>query len=255
MIRIAICDDDPEMRRQLRHYTTLLLQKHMDYVHMDTFSGGKELLDRLPPELDILLLDIDLEDCNGVEVARAIRARLPDVNIVFITNLPQFAVEGYKVRAFGYLIKPLSYEDFQLELQELLQRLADGNNQQLLLKCGSELVHLALRDIRFIETQSRHLLVHTVRGAFETSITLSQLEKKLSSHGFLRCHTAYLVNSAHIKTLAGSEFVMAGGERIPVSKHRRSKCIQELSRYWGIPCEWILGVSGAVRSVPGPGHL
>ena len=233
MIQIAICDDDPEMRRQLSHYTTLLMQKHMDFVRIDTFSSGKDLLDHLPPELDILLLDIDLGDCNGVEVARTIRARLPDVNIVFITNLPQFAVDGYKVRAFGYLIKPLSYEDFQLELQELLQRLADGNNQQLMLKCGAELVHLALRDIHFIETQGRHLLVHTARGTYETSMTLSQLEKKLSSHGFLRCHTAYLVNSAHIKTLAGSEFLMDGGQHIPVSKHRRSKCIQELSRYWG----------------------
>ena len=49
MIQIAICDDDPEMRRQLSHYTTLLMQKHMDFVRIDTFSSGKDLLDHLPP--------------------------------------------------------------------------------------------------------------------------------------------------------------------------------------------------------------
>ena len=102
-----------------------------------------------------------------------------------------------------------------------------------MLKSGQDLVHLSLREIYFIETQGRHLLAHTARGSFEVGQSLGQLEKRLSPHGFLRCHTAYLVNAAHIQSLSGTEFIMATGEHIPVSKHRRGKCLQELNRYWG----------------------
>ena len=108
MLQIAICDDDPEMRRQLYQYTLRLTHKQADQVRIVTFSRGEELLANMPKGLDILLLDIDLGDENGVEVARRIRQENEDVNIVFITNLPQYAVQGYKVRAFGYLLKPLA---------------------------------------------------------------------------------------------------------------------------------------------------
>lgn len=233
MLQIAICDDDADMCRQLYQYTLRLTRKQADQVRVDIFSRGEDLLAKMPEQLDILLLDIDLGTENGVEIARQIRQTNEDVNIVFITNLPQYAVQGYKVRAFGYLLKPVSYEEFQLELHELFQRLDDVDSSQILIKSGQDLVHFSLREIYYFETQGRHLLVHTTRGCFEVGKSLGQLEKRLSPHGFLRCHTAYLVNAAHIQSLSGAEFIMNTGEHIPVSKHRRSKCLQELNRCWG----------------------
>jgi len=233
MIKIAICDDESKMRVELRDYTLHLVHDYVDSVNISIFENGQQLLDHYPRDLDVLLLDIQLGDIDGISVAKKIRKFDTQVNIVFITSLPQFAVDGYKVRAFGYLLKPLSYQDFFMELQELIGRVVDARESKLLIKSGTEQVHLTISEIIFAETQGRKLLIHTDKGNYENSSTLASLEETLAPHQFVRCHTAFLINSDRVQKIMSTSLLLTTGEVIPISKHRRTQCVQELSRYWG----------------------
>ncbi len=233
MLRIAICDDETQVRQKIDGFVWRMAEQDDIQLEVVQFQNGTRLLKDYPDAVDILLLDIELGDWNGLELAKELRKRDAHVQIVFITNMPQFAVGGYKVRAFGYLLKPVSYEEFALELRELIKTLYESKNASISLRTAGETLHLPISEISYVETYGRKLRVHSPSQSWDVSCTIGALEKELESHGFVRCHTAYLVNSQQIRRISGNELIMAGGEHLPISKHRRAKCIQQLSTNWG----------------------
>lgn len=232
MIRIAICDDEIQARQSVEGFVRQMAEQDGLQVDIMQFQNGTQLLEKYPRPVDVLLLDIELGDWNGLELAKELRKKDAQVQIVFITNMPQFAVGGYKVRAFGYLLKPVSYEEFTLELRELIKSLAESKDADISLRASGETLHLPVSEICYAETYGRKLLVHGLGQSWEISSTIGALEKELALHGFVRCHTAYLVNAKQIQRISGNEFIMTDGEHIPISKHRRAKCIQQLNINW-----------------------
>lgn len=233
MIRIAICDDEVQVRESVEGFVRQMAEQDGLQVDIMQFQNGTQLLAEYPHPVDVLLLDIELGDWNGLELAKELRKKDAQVQIVFITNMPQFAVGGYKVRAFGYLLKPVSYEEFALELRELIKTLAESKDASISLRTAGETLHLPVSEICYAETYGRKLLVHSLGQSWEVSSTIGALEKELGPHGFVRCHTAYLVNAQQIRRISGNELIMTGGEHLPISKHRRAKCIQQLNINWG----------------------
>ena len=115
MIRIAVCDDDRIVResivKALRRYER---DNGMEFEVLE-YAAADALLVSYPAELDLILLDIYMPGIDGMDAARAIRQFDQDVCIIFITTMYQRAIEGYKVRAFGFIRKPVSYEEFSHE--------------------------------------------------------------------------------------------------------------------------------------------
>ena len=232
-LKIAICDDESESRAILHAYLLQMLAKQIDDVEILVYKDSASLLGSYPSELDILFLDIVMDGLNGMEAARQIRKQDRQVEIIFVTNMPQFAIEGYKVHAFGYLLKPLSYESFQLELWELVQQIFAEKKQGLLIKDSTSTRKLKLCDIRYIETDGRKLLIHTDANAYPYKSTMAELENSLLVHGFIRCHHAYLVNLAYVSAVTGPEIELSDGRKIPVSRNKRAFCMQALGKYMG----------------------
>jgi DNA-binding LytR/AlgR family response regulator len=232
-LKIAICDDNSESRALIQSYLLRMLAKQIDSVEIFTFENSLSLLKDYPADLDILFLDIVMDQLSGMECAHRLRQKDAKVNIVFVTNMPQFAIEGYKVHAFGYLLKPISYESFQLELWELIQQIFREKQQGLLVKDGGTTRRLKFGEILFVETNDRQLLLHTSSRAYPHKATMADLEKALMPYGFIRCHNAYLVNLAFVSAMTGTELELADGRRISVSRSKRSDCAQALARFIG----------------------
>jgi DNA-binding LytR/AlgR family response regulator len=233
MLKIAICDDESASRAVIHGFLLQMLAKSIEYVDIYTYSSGSELLDNYPKGLDVLLLDIMMENENGIEIAKKIRKFDTKVQIVFITNLPQFAIECYKVHAFGYLLKPLTYSAFRIQMSELLKHLSIQGNKGLVIKNGTLHRPIQYRDILYVETYKKKLLIHTKSDQLIYEATISQMEEQLAAYGFIRCHHSYLVNMSYIKGISKNDILLKNEEQIPVSRAKKNECLQALTLFLG----------------------
>jgi two-component system, LytTR family, response regulator LytT len=233
MLKIAICDDESEYRATLHGYILQMLAKSIDSVEMTLFSNGSDLLKNYPENLDILLLDIMMPGETGLEIAKKIRTFDKKVQIVFITMMPQYALECYKVHAFGYLLKPLSYNSFHIQMFELIQHIVNEKSSGVLLKEGSATKVIAYKQILYIETDAKHLLIHTMDETVSYVGTMAKMEEQLSVYGFVRCHHSYLVNLAHIRRIDQNYILLSDNSRIPISRNKKNQCLRSLNLYIG----------------------
>lgn len=110
MFHVVVCDDEKIFREELTAWLQRYQEENQVSFCIKEFHEGKELADHMPSQMDILFLDIKMKTMDGIKVAETVRALNEGVSIIFLTAVAEYALEGYKVNAFDYLIKPVSYE-------------------------------------------------------------------------------------------------------------------------------------------------
>ena len=128
-MKIVVLEDDANQTRQINDYLLQYQQVHAGFQYaVKTYSSGRRLLEEYRPDTDLLLLDIQLPDMLGIDVARQIRQNDPRVMIIFVTNLAQYAIDGYSVNAFDYVLKPLNSFSFSKKLERAMRVLSHDEN-------------------------------------------------------------------------------------------------------------------------------
>ena len=232
MYSVAIVEDDAADRECLVRYLDRLAPSVAEGVHVRAFSSGLDLLDAYPDDLDVLLLDIEMPDLNGIEVARRVRDFDQRVSIVFVTNLYQFALEGYRVRAMDFLVKPLRYTSFRATMEKAFELTEKRRPRYVRLEFDKASRLVDITTITYVETQRKRLLIHTKGGDEYCSGPLRLLEEKLAPYGFASIHQSYLVNMKYVEHVGQTTVVVAGDE-LPLSRHKRQQFITELTDYVG----------------------
>lgn len=233
MLNCVICDDEDMMCQRLAQYIHRFEGETGEELHVTIFHSGTELLRAYPRNTELLLLDIQMEGASGMDVARRVREFDRDVCIVFITTMHQMALEGYKVRAFGFLKKPVTYPEFRHELREAMVHIKGAKKQSVVLKSGTELRKLNANEILYAEVHNHNVEIHTTSGVEEFYIQLKELTARLQGYGFFCPHTSYLVNQRHIAKVGKEALTLTDGTVIPISKHRRREFLTELTNYVG----------------------
>lgn len=121
MIRILIAEDSPSCAQQLKDFIQNFGQETGRTFQVTHYDNGEDLVEKYKPEFDLILLDIDMPFVDGMTAANYIREMDPEVVIVFVTNLPQYAIQGYSVNALDYILKPLNYFSFSQRLTRMLR--------------------------------------------------------------------------------------------------------------------------------------
>ncbi len=228
-MRIAIAEDEKQYSEQLQELLKRFGAESQIEIQLFPFSSGTELMEHFRGGWDMILLDVDMPTMNGIDTARAIRQLDPEVLIIFITNLAQYALNGYEVQAFDYMIKPVSYPALAMKLK-LAQRILQKNgDRSITLNREGELFRVPLLHLYYVEIYGHRLCYHTMERDIEinSTQTLSDLEQEFRSDGFVRCHKSVLVNSRYVDHIRGCVLTVAGRE-IPISKNRRSEVLKEL---------------------------
>lgn len=235
MYQIAVCDDENAMRNTLRDYADRFCAEFSKPLHCTFFPSANELLQAYPKDLDLLFLDIRMTGVDGMTAAREIRSFDQQVCLIFITTEHQYALEGYSVRAFGFLKKPVSYTQFCHELIGALNHIdaMRARNDYILLKSGGQSERLSVSGILYCEVRNHSVDVHLLNGKRLYRCQMKQLEELLAPYGFFRCHASYLVNSARIVRIETDSLLLDNGDRVPISQHRRKAFLAGLSRYMG----------------------
>lgn len=215
MLRIAVCDDEPQIVKQL---TDLVMQCAPD-CELTCYAHGEELLEA-QKTFDLIFLDIQMKPLNGMETAKRIRSLDEGVLIVFITAWKEYVFDAFDVGAFHYLLKPVQLQKLR-EILQRAQRETDRKNhakkQQLFLKTRERSFVVNVEDILFLENALRKVVIHTDAQTILVYGTMSEFEKKLGA-GFYRSHRGYLVNLARIAEYDAETIYMDNGETAYLTK-------------------------------------
>ena len=232
MLRVAVVEDDLDMNELIQSYIRQYQQEHQLPINITVFHNGSEIARRYNPVYDVILLDIEMPEMDGMEAARRIREQDPDVVLVFITNIAQYAVEGYSVGALDFVIKPLDYYGFSLRLTRAIDRVKRRAADRILLNMPSRSVALDVREIYYVDIQNRMLCYHTGQGDFTLRGTMKVAEEQLIHHHFAKCNYWYLVNLRHVTEVRKDTVVVAGTE-LEISRRNRPAFFTALANYVG----------------------
>lgn len=232
MIKVAIVEDEHAYAMQLQEYLHQYEIENGEVFEISLFSDGDEIVNKYKPVYDIILMDVEMKFMDGMSAAEEIRKVDTEVVIIFITNMPQYAIRGYAVDALDYVLKPVSYFAFSQRLNRAISRMKKRESKTLSISIKGGTVRLDVANITYIESQGHTLIFHTVSGDYETSGTMKELEADLAEVNFYRGNKGYLINLAHVEGIKEGCAVVRG-EQLLLSRARKREFMETLTRYWG----------------------
>ena len=229
--KIAICDDN---KAQIEFFSAAVLhwgEKRDIHPQIFTFENGESFLFQYTEDksFDILLLDIEMGQLNGVQLAKTIRRENKEVQIIFITGYMDYISDGYDVEALHYLLKPVSEEKLGSVLDRAAERLQD-KKKSLFINTGDEMVRIPLYTIRFIEVRQNYVTIHADME-YTLKKTLRELEQSLDS-SFFRTGRSYIVNLQFIQKVTKTDVFLKDGSVIPLSRGLYNDLNQAIIRYF-----------------------
>lgn len=232
MLKVALAEDNEIYREQMEEYLDRYSREHGEGLEVTWFPNGLQLVNEYKPDYDIVLLDIMMPDMNGMEAAEKIRQVDQRVVLIFITQMAQYAIQGYSVGALDYLLKPVGYETFELKFARAVERVHSRSGGQIVLQLPGGIKRLRTQDIYYVEIQNHMLHYHTSEGEFVLRGTMQAAEKELEPYRFAKCNHWYLVNLAHVSQV-NKELVTVAGDRLDISRRNRAAFLQAVTSYLG----------------------
>ncbi len=216
--RIAICDDNPQDAQFVQSILDCWSAERGAELRVERFPSAESFLFRYEEDKawDILLLDIEMGEMDGVTLAKRIRPGNESVQIVFITGFADFVAEGYEVAALHYLIKPVREDKLFAVLDRAAAALQKAE-RMILLNVDGEMVRLPVSAICYVEAFAHSASIMTESKTISIKQSISELEQQLGAD-FVRCHRSYLVGLKHIARLSKSEVILDSGKCLPISR-------------------------------------
>ncbi|MCS7200232.1 MAG: LytTR family DNA-binding domain-containing protein [Caldimicrobium sp.] len=196
---VLVVDDEPIALERLERMLKALGVKKV--YKFDNAYQAKVFL-KQQPEIKLVFLDIRMPGKSGLELAKEIAEERTDLVIVIQTAYEDYALEGFRVGAIDYLVKPFTLEELCKALERAKRYLGELESEYLQVKTTDEVKKLvSIGDIYYIKADLKHTLIRTINGFFFCDLSIGALQEKLRKKGFLRVHRSYLVNLSKVTRL------------------------------------------------------
>lgn len=234
MWKVVICDDEPEIVLSvIRMVDQVWTRPHTTQGLFSAEALEQYLTVEAPGETDILLMDIELGEENGIQRTRQILDRWPRIKVIFLTGHIEYCEEIFQTRPSGFLVKPLKPERLRFALDKAAGELEQGGDRYLVVADRDRhTVRIPLEQIRYLKSEGRLVQVQTEERLVESYRRLGELEPELPEQ-FIRCHQSYLVNLAYVSRLGTDGLHLVSGEKLPVSRSRAKETRERLMRFAG----------------------
>lgn len=227
MKTVFICDDEPKILADISDKAKKLLNG----AEIEGFSKGMELIDRLSEKsCQILLLDIDMPETDGLEIAAKLNEINPKPLLVFVTSHDELVYDSLQYHPFGFVRKGYLDKELPKILADCEKELASREKNFCFYTEGSD-VKLPLAEILYFESEGNYLKLITKNGEYRFRETLSAVENSLSHSGFVRIHKGFLVNQAEVKILRADKIELNCGISLPLGRRFADSAKKILMRY------------------------
>lgn len=231
-LHIAVVDNEKEALDS----NVLMIERFADankiaksistYLNPFDFLNAKE-------EFDVVFMDIDMPAINGMDVANEMRKRKQKIDIIFITNLPQFAVDGYKVNALDFVIKPITYANISFALDKVVEKKRNVLNGYFFLKIGGFLRRFDNDEMLYFEMANHNILMYLNNGEIlKIRGSLKLIEEVVNDNVFVKINSGIVINLSKVKTFEDGVVIMVNNERLPISRSHKKDFATRLAKFY-----------------------
>ncbi len=232
MLRIAIVEDEDKVRQEIKEYIAMFERESGQQILVEEYADGLDLTENYKAQYDAIFCDIQMKHMDGMRASEAIRNVDRDVCIIFVTNLAEYAIQGYEVAASGFLIKPINYTMLKRYLVRLVETVGEKEKKYLVVEEKSGIRRFLLKDIYYITHENHYLCIHTVHGEESVRLSVHEVEEELEYLHFVKCNSGTIVNLEHVLTIRGNEIVV-GDTTLLISRSRKKAVSEAMNCYLG----------------------
>lgn len=226
-VRVAVVDDVLNERNTLCEYLGRIENEGKHSFVVSCYKCSEDFLAEPSGRFDLVIFDIDMPGKNGMEAARELRNNDNQVVIMFVTNVAQYAINGYEVDAVDYVLKPLSYFDFVMKINRALNKIAKNQDASMLLDTVDGVCSVNMSQIVYVEVMLHYIIYHMQDGQLRSRNSMKDAEKSLFAHNFRRCHKSFLVNLKHVSIIRAAEVKMDDESIVPISRKYKNAFMQD----------------------------
>ena len=223
MRKIALCDGS---RTTLDEIQNVLTHRYEKEVQISAYPSGRNLLQAWQRDerkkADIIIMEIGLDEENGIGVARQVRELFGDIRMIFTTAFLDCVEDIFEADPVGLLVKPVRQERLCEAVERALGQIEEKESQMVVLTSKSFIARVRAEDICYVESERRVLTVHSLEEDIRVNMKLSDLEESLPDY-FIRTHQSYLVNMRQIRRFSSRGVELQDGRNLPVSRPRYAK--------------------------------
>lgn len=237
MLQIAVCDDEPLSLQKIEAITRQCLKKQNIFPLISVFTNGEHLLFALEDGafFDLLLLDIEMPEISGMELARQIHQKLPEALIIFVTAHFKYAVDAYELDIFRYIPKNQLSARLTHAVTDAAALLETQHAQSYLISNQNRMERIPLKDILYLSREGKNSLFH-MRASSASAIrlrkSLAEIYEELPAEEFVFIDRGCIVNLRHISSITHSDCVLTDASRLPVAQSRLTELKRRLNLFW-----------------------
>jgi DNA-binding LytR/AlgR family response regulator len=231
-LKIAICDDEKLQLNLLEKYCLAWLSKNKLQAEIASYSSAEAFLFAYEDNksFDILLLDIQMKELDGISLAKKLRELGEKLSIIFITGVKEFVFEGYHVQATDYILKPVELEKLEIALDRAYKD-AQKAEPYIFLQVDNELVKINEKDIMYIESVGHKSIVYSNSDSYEIKKGISSIENELKQNFFYKCHRSFIVNIIHIDSITKTD-VKINNIPVPIARGKWEELNKAFLNYY-----------------------
>lgn len=233
MLNIAVIEDDMKDLENLKGcMQTFFTQEYKMMYHLSHYGTAEAFLSDYDHQFDVVFMDIDLPEINGVTAAKKLRSIDQNVAIVFLTNLSHYAMNGWEVNALDYILKPINEFSFSLKMPKILHYMEVNNEKQITITSKNMIQRFYVSEVYYIEVMKHDLIYHTKLGNFTTRGTMKECQEEMEQYQFVKCNNCFLVNLKYVQGIRDN-LVTVGPDSLTISRTRKTEFINALTNYIG----------------------
>lgn len=236
MVKIAICDDEERAVSLHEKIVKSSLQQCSIGCEITNYTRSSSLLYDITDDhffFDLILLDIEMPEMNGMEIVKRIQAALPYIKIIFVTSHTKYAIDAFELSIFRYVPKNNLENKLAAAITDAVRLIELEDGQEYIIQTANRLEKIPLKDIFYIQRDGKNACIVSRTGTSKVRKSLQQVYAELNTPEFIFIDRGYIVNIIQIMKISGGMAVLKNGEYLPVSRSHLQDVKQQINRFWG----------------------